>query len=97
MAGIKDWIQWTTRSGDPLTVGDVTITPQSQALTIRGPFGGFVWNRPVAVLVEREEGVERVPIIDVTRLVRWSLVAMNALFLMLVVLPANRKRSEKHE
>lgn len=52
MAPPKGIIRWQTLSGEPITVGDVTITPQSQALIIRLPFGGLVWNRPVAVLVE---------------------------------------------
>ena len=46
---LEDVFQWQTISGDPTTVGDVTVTPQSQALTIRWPYGGAVWNRPTAV------------------------------------------------
>ena len=53
MSKLKDRIQWQAVSGEEVTVGDVTLTPQSQALTIRWPNGGFVWNRPVSVLVER--------------------------------------------
>lgn len=65
----KKLISLENRSGDPVTVGGVTVTPQSQALVIRLPFFRFVWNRPLAVLVERDGRAERIPVVDVTRLV----------------------------
>ena len=80
MARLKDFtIQWQTVSGDSMTVGDVTVTPQSQALIVRWPFGGFVWNRPVAILVERDGSriVERMRVIDVTRLVQLGLLGFS--------------------
>ena len=49
MPKMKDLIHWQTVSGDPIVAGDVTLTPQIQALTIRWPpYGGLVWSRPVA-------------------------------------------------
>jgi hypothetical protein len=59
--------------GQAVTVGDVTVTPLSQALVIRLPFGSFVWNRPTAILVDRIGGTERLPIVDVTRILVWGL------------------------
>jgi hypothetical protein len=78
MKRLKDVIQWQTVSGNPMTVGDVTVTPQSQALTVRWPFGGFVWNRPVAILVERRglHSAERIPIVDVTRIAQLGLFGL---------------------
>lgn len=32
--------------------GDLRVTPESQVLTLRLPFGGAVWHRPTAVIVE---------------------------------------------
>ncbi|MCP4424128.1 MAG: hypothetical protein GY803_06530 [Chloroflexi bacterium] len=61
--------QWRTVNGEPTTVGHVMITLQAQALSIRLPFGGFVWNRPAAVLVEENGRTERIPIMDITRLI----------------------------
>lgn len=69
-------IEWRTVSGSPVTVGDVTLTPQSQALTIGWPDGGLVWNRPVAILVERGQHAERIPIVDVTRVVQLGLLGL---------------------
>jgi hypothetical protein len=63
----KIW-QWEIRNGQPVTVGEVTVTPQAQVLAIRLPFGGFVWNRPAAVLVEENARIQRLPIPDVTRM-----------------------------
>ena len=42
---INNVVQLRKSSGDPVKVGDVTVTPQSQALIVRWPLGGFVWNR----------------------------------------------------
>jgi hypothetical protein len=77
MVRLKDiMVQWQTISGSSVTVGEVTVTPQSQALIVRWPFGGFVWNRPVAILVGREgpRFVERVRVVDVTRIVQLGLL-----------------------
>lgn len=97
MAGIAEIVEWKTVSGEPSTVGDVTLTPQSQALTIRWPFGGFVWNRPVAVLVERGDSTERVPIADVTRRVQWGLLGLTLVFSMITVMLSARRRRDQNE
>ena len=62
-----------THWGEPVTAGDVTVTAQSQALTIRWPRGGFVWNRPLAVLVKQGGDVDRIPVVDITL---WSQVVL---------------------
>jgi hypothetical protein len=41
--------------------GDVSIKLQSRVLTARWSQGGWVWNRPVAVLVKRGEQEKRIP------------------------------------
>jgi hypothetical protein len=97
MAGFTDVFQWATVSGDPTTIGDVTITPQSQALTIRTPLGGFVWNRPVAILVERMHGAERIPIPDVSRLALWSLLGLSMAFSAIAALRSTRRRRNGNE
>jgi hypothetical protein len=68
-------VEWRTASGNPVTVGDVTVTPQSQALMVRWPLGGLVWNRPIAILVEREGQTQRIPIVDVARVVQLGLLS----------------------
>ena len=73
-------VQLNTFQGNPIQVGDRVITPQSQALQIRFKRWGFVWNRPVAVLVEREGEVYRVPVVDITRWIIWVLSGIVLLF-----------------
>ena len=63
-------------AGRPVIVGDVRVTPWSQALIIRLPFGQLVWNRPTAVVVERAGQAERIPVRDVTRLVQVGLFGL---------------------
>jgi hypothetical protein len=62
----------------PLTVGDVTVTPWARALVVRLPRGGFVWNRPTAVTVQRAGAERRLPVVDVTRLLQLALLALAA-------------------
>jgi hypothetical protein len=90
----KEMFKWQTTSGDKVTVGEVTVTPQSQALTIRWPKGGLVWNRPAAVLVERGEQRERIPIVDVTRIAQLGLLGLSLVFTMMAIVLSVRRRRE---
>lgn len=97
MRRLKRIIQWQTVSGSPVTAGDVTLTPQSQSLTVRWPHGGWVWNRPVAILVERGGQTERVPIVDVTRAVQLGLLSCTLVFGMVTVALTARRRRNRNE
>ncbi len=77
-------LQWQTVTGEAVTVDGTIIRPQAQALVLRWPGSGFVWNRPVALLVEQGEKIERVLIVDYTRVVQWSLVGVGVIFSILV-------------
>ncbi len=86
-------IQWQTLSGKAVTVGDVTVVPQSQALTLRwGRFGGLVWNRPAALLVERGDQTERIPIVDFTRSAQLSLLGFCLVVCLVVLVVSARQR-----
>ncbi|MEM7113826.1 MAG: hypothetical protein AAF614_15430 [Chloroflexota bacterium] len=76
-------IQWVEQVGTAVQVGDQIVTPQSQALHLETPFGGLVWQRPIAVLVERDGTTEKVPIIDKTRTAVWA-IWMLTFFLMVL-------------
>ena len=65
--------------GAPLMQGDMRITPQAHVLTLQTPFGGLVWNRPSAVVVERNGEVTRIPILDATRVIQATLFACSLL------------------
>ena len=88
MSRANSFFQWDTVSGEPIAVDGTTVTPESQALTLRWPgrSGGYVWNRPVAVLVERGERVERVPIVDVTRLAQLGIFGLGIVLAMVVLI-----------
>lgn len=97
MVRFKEMFQRQTMLGEPITVGGVTITPQSQALAIRWPNGGCVWNRPIAVLIERDGQTERVPIVDVTRLVQVGMLGLSVGWVALALIRRKRERSKKGE
>ena len=60
-------IRWQTTTGTPITRGTVRVTPVAGTLTVRWHRFGWVWTRPLAVLVERDGSAQRVPIPDFTR------------------------------
>ncbi len=85
--------QLQTHSGEAVTIGDATITPQSQALILRWPNGGYVWNRPLAILVERDGDTERIPIVDVTLVAQAALLGLTVAFSIgILMLSALRRR-----
>ncbi len=86
----KIW-QWEIQNSQPVTVGARTITPQTQVVSLRLPFGGFVWNRPAAVLVEENGRVQRLPIPDVTRMIVLAAVVMSAIIALLVELQEGKE------
>ena len=93
MTQLVDFVRLQIVSGDPVTIGDVKVTPQSQAFTVQLPFGGFVWNRPVAVLVERKGETRRIPIFDLTRLIQIGLVVLTIIFARKLI---PRQRRHQH-
>lgn len=84
-------VQFTTIQGAPIQVGDRLITPQSQALKIRFSRWGFVWNRPVAILVEQDGNVQRVPVVDITRWILWGISGFVLIFWIYLVINRFRK------
>lgn len=94
MSTLKEVFQWQTLAGDKVTVGGITVTPKSQALTIRWPNGGLVWNRPTAILVERDGQPEQIPIVDVTRLTQVGLLGLALSFTVFGLLISIRRRRD---
>jgi len=84
------------RSGDPVKAGDVTVTPQSEAICLRWPYGGLVWNRPVAVLVEQGTHTEHIPILDVTRVAQLGLLGLGVIFGIITFVMSIRHRRESN-
>lgn len=83
---MTEFLNVEIRAGQPVQVGRRIITPfaQSFQLTFPGWIGGLIWNRPVSVLVQDEDGQEEViPIPDVTRQTIWAFAGFS-LVLMLV-------------
>ena len=78
-------IKVENKPGEPIKARGFTITPFSQVFRLRWPFikGGIVWNRPFSVLVQSEEGEERVMTVpDVTRLTQIALFGSSFIFLL---------------
>ena len=97
MPQLSDFIRLENTSTEPIVIGDTRITPQVQAFSVRFPFGGLVWNRPTAVLVERDDLTQRLPIVDVTRVAQIVLFGIVLTFSVIITLLAMRQRRTHHE
>ena len=97
MPRLQDFIRLENTSADPIVVGDTRVTPQAQAFSVRFPFGGFVWNRPTAVLVERDDVTQRIPIVDVTRVTQIAVFGLVVTLSVIITLLAARQWRSRHE
>jgi len=93
MAALHDFFELKTVEGTAVHTPHHTLIPESQTLTIRFPFGGFVWHRPTAVLVQQGEQTRRHPIVDVTRLATWAVLAASLLLPLFLRPFLHRKNS----
>jgi hypothetical protein len=95
MGRLGEIVRWQKLSGEPSELGDMTITPESHVLMVRFPGrwdGGYVWNRPAAIVVERNGERERIPIVDVTRMAQVGLLmSLVSLAIITMVLSGRRK------
>ena len=89
--------QRQTISGEQIKVGDTIVTPQAQSVTLRWPYGGLLWNRPAAVLVEQDDQTTRIPIIDVTRILVWGFLGLGLFFGIMTALLSNQQRRKNNE
>ena len=84
MTKLTDFVEWKTMQGTAVSTPHHTLIPESQALIIKFPYGGMVWQRPTAVLVQNGSQTERHPIVDVTRLATWSIIGATVLLPLLL-------------
>jgi hypothetical protein len=81
MRRFNDLVQWHKASGQSVVVHDLTLTPQSQVLIVRFPWGAWVWQRPTSIQVEQNGRVEQLPIVDLTRLIQLGLVGLGVVII----------------
>ena len=92
----KRMIEWKTTSATPVTVGDVTVTPQSKALIVRWAKGGWVWNRPVSILVEQGGQAKTIPVVDVTRGLQLGMLGFVLLLTIRSIVRSTRRKGDNH-
>ncbi len=97
MPQFSDFVRLENTSAEPIVVGDTKITPQAQSFSVRFPWGGFIWNRPTAVLVERDDVTQRIPIVDVTRVAQIVLFGLVLSISVIITVLALRQRRIDHE
>jgi hypothetical protein len=72
-------LQIQTQAGVPIQAGNLRLTPFARSVTLRFPNfpGGFIWNRPTALLVQSADGNEELlPIHDLTRRRQFALLGL---------------------
>ncbi len=87
---------WQRSTGAPIVAGGQTVTPEAQVLSVRWPGGGFVWNRPVALIVEKDGRTRRLSVIDLTRIVQIGLLSLAVAVLVLAYSQPARRKGNRH-
>lgn len=93
----KDRIRYETFSGRSVEIGDTVLTPRTAVLSVRGPGMSLAWVRPTAVLIEKDDRIERRAIVDITRLLQAGLLGLSALSVIFSIAAAVRQRRERDE
>ncbi|MCA9995358.1 MAG: hypothetical protein KDE56_06420 [Anaerolineales bacterium] len=76
--------------GEPVTVGERVLRPESRRVGVVLPLGGFVWQFPTAVFITHHNKTTRLPVVDVTRTAVWMIWGLMGVGLMLVQM--NKRR-----
>lgn len=93
---IGEYFRYDDAQGEPLTVGGVEMVPHARVATLHTPYGGFVWNRPIALTVRRDgEEEEFIPIVDVTLIGKVLMCAFGVIFGGLFLALALQKRRSR--
>ena len=69
-----------TLTGQPIRVKDTQVHVRSQVVQLRLPSanGGLIWNRPVSVLIQTQDGQEQIlSVPDVTRAAVLTLLVLS--------------------
>ena len=83
-ADVSKIVRWETNNLPVDTGSSRELSLQSQSLLVCPPaapgreLGGWVWTRPVAVLVTQDGQTERIPIHNVTRIAILALAGLGA-------------------
>ncbi len=101
------------RTGVPRQVGNLQIRPESLVLLAQVGSWGYVWNWPIAVTIARPPDagwpsaparretagprVERHAIVDITRILLWSMWAVTLLMLAIAVFGPFLVRARKRK
>ncbi len=91
----QPFIHIRTNVGKAVHLNGSTIVPIARSVHIRLPLlsGGLIWNRPIAVLVRPDDGIEyTLPVRDVTRRLQLFVLAAGVLGSMLLWLLQRRRR-----
>lgn len=81
--------------GQPLEAGGVSLIPESRLIGHHNRLFGVVWIRPSALLVQDADGMHRLPIRDLTRLIQVGLLLLSGVMLAATAFTflQNRRRS----
>ncbi len=85
-------LSWRSVDGQTSQFSGYSVRPQAQALRLETPLFGFVWNRPLAVVVQANGVEERIPIVDATRL---AVVTIYACVGLLTILFGSKLRAQR--
>jgi hypothetical protein len=94
---VPETVRWRGELAEATVHGPITVVPESRALVVRLPFGGLVWNRPIAVRVTRDGETTRLALRDVTRTAQVALFALGLAALVVPLVAGNRGAANREK
>ncbi|MFN2189588.1 MAG: hypothetical protein ACK2T3_12565 [Candidatus Promineifilaceae bacterium] len=92
MEKIRKILHVETLMGEPIQAGEMVITPVSQAVILKIPHFGAVWNRPHQIRITEGESKTSVQIVNITRIAQIAIYGLGAV-LLAAMLALSRRRS----
>ena len=84
MSPFSKYLSWNQERGEPIYWDKLTVTPESQSLSLQVPYFHFSWNRPVAVYVNDGQREQRVRVMDMTRIIQLGIFSAGLIAVMAV-------------
>lgn len=93
---IGEFVEWERKVGQPIYAeGGRVVRPISRVLSVWWrPYGGGVWNLPVAVQIEEYGSLQEIPIVNVNL---WAQIGIGLMVILvnLFILTAGKRRSQQ--
>ena len=95
--GSRPLFENRTCRGALVSVAQAELVLESRRTSAPLPWGRLIWARPTAVLVRRGQAIERLPIVDLTRVAQVAMLAASIGFWAVGLIITRRREKRERE